>query len=98
VVVEGVEAGGARWWRWVVVWWRRAEESCDEHLEETRLDRQRVQAIAAVQEFLKVLVEVLEDEGQLLLGVDHVVKPAERVGGGRGEGAGGRCELVPAGA
>jgi len=30
--------------------------------------------------------------------VDHVVKPAERLGGGRGEGAGGRCELVPAGA
>ena len=62
----------------------RAEERCDEHLEETRLDRQRVQAVAAVQKLLKVLIEVLEDEGQLLLGMDHVVQPAERVGGGRG--------------
>ena len=82
MVVEGVGGGGARRW-WVVVWWRRAEESCDGHLEETRLDRQRVQPVAAVQELFKVLVEVLEDEGQLLLGVDHVVQPAERVGGGR---------------
>ena len=83
MVVVGVEGGGARR-GWVVVWWRRAEERCDEHLEETRLDRQRVQAVAAVQKLLKVLIEVLEDEGQLLLGVDHVVQPAERVGGGRG--------------
>ena len=82
-MVVGVEGGGARRW-WVVVWWRRAEERCDEHLEETRLDRQRVQAVAAVQKLLKVLIEVLEDEGQLLLGMDHVVQPAERVGGGRG--------------
>ena len=97
MVVVGVEGGGARRW-WVVVWWRRAEERCDEHLEETRLDRQRVQAVAAVQKLLKVLVEVLKDEGQLFLGVDHVVQPAERVGGvGVGE-VGVACEWVPAGA
>ena len=34
------------------------EESCDAHLEQARLDRQRVQAIAAVEELLQVLVEV----------------------------------------